>query len=79
MNSSNEYFTKQMSLLAKEQVLAYIVHNRDLYIFGSEEACQRINLYFEGREVEVNLYYAIDPWYQYYITMHDFINSVVSS
>lgn len=58
-----------MSLLAREQVQAYLVRNQDLYVFGSEEACQRIERFFQGRPEGVKLSFAIDPWYQHYIML----------
>ncbi|GAB3179714.1 hypothetical protein [Telluribacter humicola] len=72
MTSINQSYSDTMSLLAREQVQAYLVRSQDLYIFGSEAACQRIMQFYRGRPDGVCLSYAIDPWYQHYVTLPNF-------
>lgn len=61
-----------MSEMAHERVTAYLLHNRDLYVFGTEQACQRLLHYFQKKTYPVKLHITSDPWYQHYITVPDF-------
>ncbi|WP_373512209.1 hypothetical protein [Persicitalea sp.] len=61
-----------MSQLAQEQVSAYIVRNKDLFVFGSEEACSRILKSFQGEYQYATLSFAIDPWYVHYVTVFNY-------
>lgn len=61
-----------MSQLAQEQVSAHIVRNKDLFVFGSEEACSRILEFFQGQHQCATLSFAVDPWYVHYVTVFDY-------
>ncbi|MPR37417.1 hypothetical protein [Salmonirosea aquatica] len=61
-----------MSQLAKEQVSAHMVRNKDLFVFGSKGACLRIIDFFHTQHKYATLSFAIDPWYIHYVTVFDY-------
>lgn len=61
-----------MSQLAQEQVSAHLVKNKDLFVFGSKEACVRIIEFFHAQHQHATLSFAIDPWYVHYVTVFDY-------
>jgi hypothetical protein len=72
MNIQNESYSHKMSQLAQENVSAYMVRDKDLFIFGSEEACSRLLHFFLKRHQCATLGFAIDPWYRHYVTVFDY-------
>lgn len=72
MKNLHRGYTHQMSNWAQEKVEAYLVRNKDLYIFGSEKACRRVLNHLTNNNTVARLDFAIDPWYQYYITVPDY-------
>jgi hypothetical protein len=61
-----------MSQLAQENVSAYMVRDKDLFVFGSEEACSRLLHFFKASHQCVTLNFAVDPWYKHYVTVFDY-------
>ncbi|GHB86208.1 hypothetical protein [Persicitalea jodogahamensis] len=72
MNIQNETCSQKMSQLAKEKVSAYVVRDRDLFVFGTEEACSRLLQFFQGSHQCATLNFAVDPWYKHYVTVFDY-------
>ena len=72
MNAQNPTYSQRMSQLAQEQVSAHMVKNKDLFIFGSEEACLKIIDFFRAQHKYATLSFAIDPWYIHYVTIFDY-------
>lgn len=72
MKNQNETYSQKMSQLAQEKVSAYMVRDKDLLVFGSEEACSRLLQFFQDSYQCVTLNFAIDPWYKHYVTVFNY-------
>ncbi len=72
MDTQSETYSQKMSQLAQEKVSAYMVRDKDLFVFGSEEACSRLLWFFQCTDQCVTLNFALDPWYKHYVTVYDY-------